>query len=102
MTERTSKREVKQALKASFIKKDQKQSWSEAKKRSDGVQKSEPQLFEGKRMLIRGRISMTRRKFSVTVVRSLATSLLIIGQTMRGNQKKKTLLENILMMNLCY
>ncbi|XP_050876797.1 uncharacterized protein LOC127080519 [Lathyrus oleraceus] len=35
LTERTSEREVEQALKASFVKKDQKQSWSEAKKRHD-------------------------------------------------------------------
>ncbi|XP_050889517.1 uncharacterized protein LOC127094776 [Lathyrus oleraceus] len=41
LTERTSKREVEQALKASFVKKDQKQSWSEAKKRHGRSHKSE-------------------------------------------------------------
>src|SRR3954470_3270621 len=33
LTERTFEREVEQALKASFVKKDQKQSWLEAKNR---------------------------------------------------------------------
>src|SRR3954469_13204194 len=33
LTERTSEREVEQALKASFVKKDQKHSWSESKNR---------------------------------------------------------------------
>ncbi|XP_050909173.1 uncharacterized protein LOC127122942 [Lathyrus oleraceus] len=33
LTERTSEREVEQILKASFVKQEQKQSWSEAKKR---------------------------------------------------------------------
>ncbi|XP_050918745.1 uncharacterized protein LOC127136196 [Lathyrus oleraceus] len=41
LTERTSEREVEQTLKASFVKKDQKQSWSEAKKRHGRSQKSE-------------------------------------------------------------
>src|ERR1044072_6127155 len=42
LTERTSEREVEQALKASFIKKDQKHSWSEANNRcGDRFQKSE-------------------------------------------------------------
>src|ERR1051325_10733610 len=42
LTERTSEREVKQALKAYFVKKDQKHSWSEAKnRRGDRFQKSE-------------------------------------------------------------
>ena len=42
LTERNSEREVEQqALKAASGKKHQKQSWSEAKRRSDGVQKPE-------------------------------------------------------------
>ena len=41
MIERTSEREVEQAMKASSVKKSHKQSWSEAKKRDgSGFQKS--------------------------------------------------------------
>jgi hypothetical protein len=42
LTERTSEREVEQqALKSASGRKDQKKTWSEAKRRSDGVQKPE-------------------------------------------------------------
>lgn len=49
-----------------------------------------PRLLKGRRVLIRGMISMTRETFSATIVRSLATSLLIVDQTRKESQKKKT------------
>ncbi|XP_058751194.1 uncharacterized protein LOC131624261 [Vicia villosa] len=49
LIERTSMREVKQALKAYFVKKDQKLSWSEAKKRHVGSQKSEASYSDRKK-----------------------------------------------------
>ena len=44
---------------------------------------------------------MTRRKFNVNVVNSLAIFPEIV-ETQEGNQKKQIQLEEILMMNLCY
>lgn len=34
--------------------------------------------------------SLTKRRFNVTIVRSLATLLLTVGQKRKGNQKKQT------------
>jgi hypothetical protein len=50
-----------------------------------GVRSQKLQLLE----VIREKKSMTREKLNVTVVRSLVTSLQIVGQTRRGNQKKR-------------
>src|ERR1044072_3734826 len=50
LTERTSEREVKQAIKASFVKKDQKNFWVEAKnRRGDRFQKSENSTSDEKK-----------------------------------------------------
>src|ERR1051325_10422523 len=50
LIERTSERKVEQALKASFVKKDQKHSWSEAKnRRGDRFQKSETSTSDEKK-----------------------------------------------------
>ncbi|XP_050888532.1 uncharacterized protein LOC127093633 [Lathyrus oleraceus] len=49
LTERTFEREVEQSLKASSGKKNQKQSWSEAKKRHGGYQKSETSNYDEKK-----------------------------------------------------
>lgn len=49
LTERTSEREVEYALKAYSVKKDQKQSWLEAKKRHGRSQESEAFNFDEKK-----------------------------------------------------
>lgn len=63
LTERNSKKEVEQqALKATSSKKYQKQSWSEAMKRSDGVEKSETSTFERKKIAQKGNEKYDKRK----------------------------------------
>src|SRR3954465_3076079 len=85
LTERTSEREVEQALKASFVKKDQKHSWSESKnRRGDRFQKEastsdEKKYHKGKE----------KKKVNVTIANSLAILLETVWQTKEGDQKKQ-------------
>ena len=73
LTERTSEREVEQALKASFVKKDQKL------KNMVGRRSQKSSILM--RNIRRKTRSMTKEWFNVTVVSSLATLLEIVGQT---------------------
>ena len=101
LAERNSEREVEQALKASFVKKDQKHSWSEAKKKHGRSQKSETSTFDEKKYH-KGWEKFDNECLMLLLqeVWPLCYRLLVKqGKEIRRSKYRK---KEILMMNMCY